>query len=581
LNVKTPKKFQSSSAGNALVMTMIMTAVALVLLAGIMSWSAGNARLAARSNEYTRALAAAEAATEKVNSRMASDYLSSGEAQVIANLSSYRAMVPTGSDSSYWTNWEFSDAQGNVGSTYVQQGAVSNYQVLTGAYAGLTGFASTYSVVSDAREPVMPQNVVAGVLEAIQLTRIPIFQFAMYSSGEMEVSCGNPFVVNGPVHSNGQLYVEPDNLLTFQSGVTAVGNVVFGRDPLDTRGAPGGAVTYQITQNNPASGQPALTLPIGVTNTPQAVREIIEPPQPFELASSAIGRSRYYWQSDLVITVVNTNISVTGGYSTGGTPVPSNQMALFVSTNSTFIDSREHKTVCPIDINVGAFVTWCTSTNVTNMNLRASLGRDIASIYIWDQRTLPSTSLGAVRVSNGQQLPPLGLTVATGDPLYVLGHYNQPVTANLGTTNVSTTLPASLVGDAVTILSTNWSDGSSGNPESSRVAGATTVNAAILAGEVDTTAGHYSGGMENFPRFLENWGSGNIFTYNGSMIKMFPSLYATNVWGQTNVYTPPSRNWTYDTNFNIPTLLPPLTPSLQVVSRSQWAALAPNQTSAP
>jgi hypothetical protein len=560
-------------------MTMIMTAVALILLAGIMSWSAGNARLTTRSNEYTRAVAAAEAATEKVNSRMASDYLSSGEVQVIANLNSYRATVPTGSDSSYWTNWEFSDAQGNVGSTFVQQGAVSNYQVLTGAYAGLTGFASTYTVVSDAREPNMPQNVIAGVLEAIQLTRIPIFQFAMYSSGEMEVSCGNPFVVNGPVHSNGQLYVEPDNLLTFQSGVTAVGNVVFGRDPLDPRGAPGGAVTYDVT---PESGQPALTLPIGVTNTPQAVREIIEPPQPFELASSAIGRARYYWQSDLVITVANTNISVKSGYSTGGLNVPSNQMVLFVSTNSTFTDSREHKTVCPIDINVGAFVTWCTSTNITNQNLRSVLGRDICSIYVWDQRTLPSTSLGAVRVSNGQQLPPQGLTVATGDPLYVMGHYNQPVTANLGTAIVTSTLPASLVGDAVTILSTNWSDGASGNSESSRVAGPTTVNAAILAGEVDTTTASYSGGMENFPRFLENWGSGNVFTYNGSMIKMFPSLYATNVWSQTNTfYTPPSRNWTYDTNFNNPTLLPPLTPSLQVVSRSQWATLAPNQTTAP
>ena len=98
---------------------------------------------------------------------------------------------------------------------------------------------------------------------------------------------------------------------------------------------------------------------------------------------------------------------------------------------------------------------------------------------------------------------------------------------------------------------------------------------------MDTTAGHYSGGMENFPRFLEDWGPGNIFTYNGSMIKMFPSLYATNVWGSTNVYTPPARHWTYDTNFENPLMLPPLTPSLQVVSRSQWASLAPNQTAAP
>jgi hypothetical protein len=559
-------------------MTMIMTAVALILLAGILSWSSGNARLSARSNAYTRALAAAEAATEKVNSRMSSDYLNGGEVQVVANLSSYRTMVPTGSDSSYWTNWQFSDAQGNIGSTYVQQGSVSNFSVLTGAYAGLTGFASTYTVVSDAQETNDIQNVVAGVLEAIQLTRIPIFQFAMYSSGEMEVSCGKPFTVNGPVHSNGQLYVEPDNALTFLSAVTAVGQVLFQRDPLDTRGAPGGTVTYHVP---PRSGQPALTLPIGTTNTPQAVREIIEPPPPLEDPTSPIGRERYINQCDLIVRVVNTNIFVYGGYFNFWAPnVPSNQVTLFISTNASFTDAREHMTIRPIDINVAAFVAWCTSTNSTNVNLRSILGRDIDSIYVWDQRTLPAGSLGAVRMVNGAQLPPLGLTVATGQPMYVLGNYNQPVTTNLGTANVSTTLPASLCADAITFLSTAWTDGNSTSALTSRLAAATTVNAAILAGEMDTTAGQYSGGMENFPRFLESWSSATN-TYNGSMVKMFPSLYATNVWGQTNVYNPPYRNWTYDTNFNIPTSLPPLTPSLQVVSRSQWAALAPNQTSAP
>jgi len=558
-------------------MTLIMTAVALALLAGMMSWSAGNARLAARSNEYTRAVAAAEAATEKINTRMASDYLNGGEVQVVANLSSYRAMIPTGSDSSYWTNWEFSDAQGNIGTTFVQQGAVSNYQVLTGSYAGLTGFASTYTVVSDARELDAPQNVVAGVLEGIQLTRIPIFQFAMYSSGEMEVSCGQPFEVTGPVHANGPLYVEPDNALTFDSGVTAVGNIVLGRDPLDTRGALGGTVTYHVP---PVSPVPPLTLPIGATNTPQAVREIIEPPASlFELPTSPIGSARYYNQCDVLLVVSNTNVVCLSGYFNGfGTIATNTQVALFVNTNSSFYDWREHKTIFPIDINVGALATW--STNSTNL-IRAARGRAPCSIYVYDKRTLPAADLGAVRLTNGMQLPPLGLTVATADPLYVQGHYNQPAATNLGTNITTTCLPASLVADAITILSVNWSDGNASQPLGSRNAAPTTVNAAILAGEMDTTLGHYSGGMENFPRFLESWGSGNPFTYNGSMVKMFPSLYATNVWGQTNVYNPPKRNWAYDINFNDPSKLPPLTPSLQVVSRSQWATLAPNQTSAP
>jgi hypothetical protein len=146
--------------------------------------------------------------------------------------------------------------------------------------------------------------------------------------------------------------------------------------------------------------------------------------------------------------------------------------------------------------------------------------------------------------------------------------------------NTSTTLPASLVGDAVTILSINWSDANSG-PSASRLAKPTTVNAAILAGAVDTGNGNYSGGMENFPRFLEDWGLANPFTYNGSMVKMFPSLYATNIWGTSGVYNPPKRNWAYDLNFNDPLKLPPLTPRLLNINRRVWTTIAPNSTTPP
>jgi hypothetical protein len=184
-------------------------------------------------------------------------------------------------------------------------------------------------------------------------------------------------------------------------------------------------------------------------------------------------------------------------------------------------------------------------------------------------------------VFNGLQLPPRGLTVATASPLYVFGNYNQTNAANLGTSNTTTTLPASLVADAVTILSANWTDANSQAAVASRNATPTTVNAAILAGAVDTAGGNYGGGMENFPRFLETWGLANPFTYNGSMVKMFPSQYATNIWGNANVYAPPARNWTFDVNFNNPAKLPPLTPSLETVIRGQWATVAPNQTTPP
>jgi len=466
----------------------------------------------------------------------------------------------------------------------VQRGALVSYVSLTPPYTNLQAFVSTYTVVSDAKDTASPQDLTVGVLQEVQLASIPIFQFAMYSSGEMEVSCGQPFDITGPVHSNGHLYVEPDSSLTFESSVTAVLDVLFQRDPLDTRGPPAGGVVYAET-NQPSFPVAALTLPIGTANTPEAIREIIEPPPPGEDAASPIGRLRYYNQCDMVLVASDTGISASSGSFNGFyTTITTNELALFVSTANSFWDAREGKTVQPIDINIGNLTAW----SQTNTSLRpVLLGSNLTSVYVLDNRTpltLPADNLGAVRVFNGLQLPPNGLTVATGRPLYVWGDYNQPNPAYLGTNNTSTTRPASLVADAITILSDAWQDP---NQQSANLNGAapTTVNAAFLTGAVDTTLGQYSGGMENFPRFLESWGLINVFTYNGSMVKMFPSLYATNVWEGINYanhyYDPPARKWAFDANFDDPTKLPPKTPSLLKVIRSQWATLPPGQNVAP
>ena len=555
--------------GSALMLVLIMSAIALAILASVMSWAATSNRLTHRSIQYTRSIAAAEAATEKVESQITRDFLSGGELLVSNNLNSYRQTVPTPTDSSYWNTWVFDDGNGNLNQTYVERVPGTNYTVLSAPYTGLKGYVSTYTVVSHASDTASIQNVTGGVLQQLQLTGIPVFQFGMYSSGDMEISCGQPFNVTGHVHSNGILYVEPDSSLTFESDVTAVVNVLFQRDTADgdPRGPPAGGVVY-VQTNSPTFPVDALTLPIGATNTPEAIREIIEPPPPGEDPNSAIGKLRYYNLCDMVLTVSDTGIAATSGYSNPNkTSIPTNELAVFVSITNSFWDAREGKTVQPIDINIGNLTAW----SETNSSLR-----NLSSIYVVDNRNLPSTSLGAVRVYNGLQLPPNGLTVATGRPLYVWGDYNETNPAYLGTTNTTATRPASLVADAITFLSDAWVDGSTQPGQTSEpTATNTTVNAALLTGVVPTSPGHYSGGMENFPRFLENWGAYNTNTYNGSMIKMFPSLYATGVWGQANVYNPPARNWAYDANFDDPTKLPPKTPSLLKVIPGQWATVPP------
>jgi hypothetical protein len=319
-----------------------------------------------------------------------------------------------------------------------------------------------------------------------------------------------------------------------------------------------------------------MYLPIGMTNTPAAIRDIIEPPPSGEDPNSAIGQQRYYNLAEMIISVSDTSTNATSGSFNGfTTTMPTNELKLFVIMTNSFYDDRESKTVRPIDINVGAFTAW----SATNGTVRTALGyKDVSSVYILDNRTPIANTIRVVRVFNGAQLPSRGLTLATARPLYVQGHYNQSNPANLGTTNTLTSLPASLVGDAITILSINWNDANSVNTVDKRNAQPTTINAAILAGAVETVQDNYGGGMENFPRFLETWGVAKTFTYNGSMVKMFPSRYATNMWGKPNVYDPPKRDWAYDINFDDGTKLPPLTPSLHKVIRSLWATVAPNRT---
>ena len=87
---------------------------------------------------------------------------------------------------------------------------------------------------------------------------------------------------------------------------------------------------------------------------------------------------------------------------------------------------------------------------------------------------ITSGQLTAVRLKNGTTIPtnmvniagnnqPSGFTVATPNPLYVWGNYNCPNSAYLDTTNTTydSDYPASLVSDALTILSPNWVDSQS------------------------------------------------------------------------------------------------------------------------
>lgn len=563
------KKGTESSGGYALLIVILFTGISLTIVAGALSWASQSAKYTDRNNEYLGTSAAAEAATEKILTRISRDYQSGGEASVYSQLSAYAALVPTSTDDAYWSRYSFTDAQGNNNKTYVTRLAPTNYVSLQSQYSGLSGVAATYRIISNAKNNTSANNIVVGVGQDVQVASIPLFQFAIFYSMDMEINPGPNMTVSGRVHSNGSLYTQPQASLTFLSDVTAVGNIVANKKAGDPLVRTAGTITYRGEHD---SGVTSMNLPIGTNNSPDAVHAVLDIPPSGESATSLMGKQRYYNKADLVILVSNNTVTATSGYAVDGgvTTIPAAQVNIFLTTNITFVNKRENKTVKTTQIDVAKLNQW----SATNTILRSKIGRDVDSIYIADNRTQTGSTEPGVRIINGQTLPSSGLTIATPDPIYVQGNFNCPAGA-LGTTNTSGTKPSSLLGDSINILSTAWSDANSGLAIASRNANDTTVNAAFLGGICVTTNGNYSGGVENFPRFLEDW-SNNTFTYNGSMVVMFDSRIATAPWGGSDVYSPPARNWAFDLNFMDPTKLPPGTPQILSMIRNRWSAVAPN-----
>jgi hypothetical protein len=568
-------------AGFALVIVMVLIGISLSALVGAMSWTATNSRQTVRNGLHATTVEAAEAATEKVLTRLLSDYQKFGESEVYNNLDAYAQLVPKTSECSFWSDYTFTDGTSASNRVFITRTQAQVYKSLDSQYEGLKGWASTYRIIANASRVDNHGGVVkAAVAQDVQTASIPVFQFAIFYGLDLELHSMTVMDIIGRVHSNRDIYTYPSQTTTFWQDVTAAGTFYKTRKPGDPDYSTAPASGKTIFKGKKDAQVATLNLPIGTNNTITAVREVLNMPSASEDMDSAMGKQRYYNKAELVIIVTNNAVTAFAKepFSTDTYPINWSSLSTLVSTNATFTDQREGKTIKATEINVSKIQSW----SVTNSSVASAIGssKPVNLIYVADNRKVSSSQLTAVRLINGQTLPNRGLTVATPNPLYVKGHYNQPTSKYLGTTNTTTTEPASLVSDALTILSSAWNDSKSGNSYTSRDAVDTTVNAAILTGIVETSkSSHiYSGGAHNLGRFLEDW-SNRTFTYNGSMVVLFNSVKATAPFEQPgDYYDPPERDFSFDLNFLDGTKLPPGTPDVRVVIRTHWATVAPGKT---
>jgi hypothetical protein len=268
-----------------------------------------------------------------------------------------------------------------------------------------------------------------------------------------------------------------------------------------------------------------------------------------------------------------------------------------------FYNHREDKWMLLLNINIRDLILWnkqngeplFSHTDNTEGGLvifatisgpESNSAHSRYGIRVFGSNDIPLT--GGIDVS----ADPTGVTVASDQAVYVVGDYNRG-TVNGGVARQ----PASLVGDSVNVLSERfWRSGMAGNgcganccttrwcrdgqtgaglDDATRDATSTWINAAFLGGEDLTNGSAYSGGLENYPRFHEDWGGGPTLTYQGSFVSLGVSEHVDGAWCGTggnnttgcNIYNPPTRVWNFDPGYNNAANLPPLTPRFVYVQQ--------------
>jgi hypothetical protein len=89
------------------------------------------------------------------------------------------------------------------------------------------------------------------------------------------------------------------------------------------------------------------------------------------------------------------------------------------------------------------------------------------------------------------------------------------------------------------------------------------------------------GGIHNFLHFLEDWNSpGATLNYGGSLVSLYYATYNTGIFKccTYSVYLPPTRNYIFDSDFTLPSGLPPGTPMFKDIESLSYRQLLTTRT---
>jgi len=534
-----------SDRGMALFIALMLTLMLSIVGIGIIKTSNDEISIAGNELNEMRTFYAAEAGLDRAAADIQTQYDSTGAPPTT---------MPADSMNFDDNAVTYSTVAGNTVQKTLTKGT------LTGLDALVKPFTITATSVNTNKQTAIQLE------ETFEVALVPIFQFSVFYENDLEIAPGPQMLLFGRVHSNRNVYIQSDNVINIDSYLTAFGDIYHGRKPGSGMSTGNGDVNIKDIDGNyqsmrdggdwldaldsywidsatsrwggrvqdAAFGQEELNLPLA--NNGDSTHKIIE-------RASAGGGNADSFEHQARFKIIDGQAL----YDVGGgswVDVTATLLANGSLVQTTFFDKRENQNVTVYDLDISIFKgsAYYPANGI---------------IYTADNR-------GGLRGTRLKNATDIGrpLTLASENLVYTKGDIN--------TVNKQ---PMAIISDALTILSGNWSDDpaiAANNDKNVRPATATTVNFSYITGNKNTGEGGaaYNGGLENLPRFLEVW-TGQTLQYRGSIICLWLSQQTSGNW-DGSYYSPPNRDWAFDSDLNDPNKMPPGTPAVRTFIRLGW-----------
>lgn len=435
-------------------------------------------------------------------------------------------------------------------------------------------------------QPVSSEGVSEQVTCVFQSRGTPLFQYAVFYGETCEIQPGPNMTLGGRVHSNGDIHIAvgDGNTLTvdttyFRSAGDMWRHRLDGAENYTTgivrvKDADSGAfVNWAGTSGSNLESddsdwvdQTNALWGGGAPGTIQSQDHGVTAKAVPDIGTLQEG-GHYYNEAGMVILDGQCFIRDSDGSLvdvTGSLP-PGTIVA------STMANQREGTVVETWDVDVDLLLNTTNGSSFLSTTAHFNAGHQFNGILWVGNTTATAGDPDPTRFKNADILNQStaksvgGLTIASDKPVMIWGDFNDGH-ASSGTEDSGQWVPASVMADSVELLSNSWNNTKTlggGLPTASN----SNYYAAILSGNVETSGpgGSYSGGLENLPRFHENW-SGKTAKFRGAFVCLFESQYADGQWVYGgSYYTAPNRDWIFDTR--LLTNEPPGAPKAQEIDR--------------